>query len=812
MPKKMNVLWPLNSDPEFEWEAQKYENPIPSRQYILQALESCKGPTSVENLSSGFGLLDEGQLEAFSRRLQAMQRAGQLIQTRSGAFGLVDKMHLLKGRVQGHKDGFGFFIPDDGSEDLFLPPKQMRQVFDGDRVLARKTFVDRRGRANGGIVEILERNTQRLVGQFVLDSGIGYVVPDNKRINQDILIAPEHRFKASPGQFVVVDILVPPDHRHLPQGKIIEILGNDQTPGIEIDVALRTHGIPSGWSDDLLAEIDAMAETLDEKDLSARHDLRDLPFVTIDGEDAKDFDDAVYAEATPSGGFKLMVAIADVSHYVATGSALDQEAQRRGTSVYFPGYVVPMLPELLSNGVCSLKPHEDRLAMVCQMTLTAAGKVQRTQFFEAVILSHARLTYTQVGAYLESQEAAPFKSSLAPSAQPAGEDILKSVDELYRLYQVLRSARMKRGAIDFDTVETRILFNQQQKIADIQPTVRNEAHRLIEECMLQANVATAKLLEKAELPALFRVHREPKQEKLDQVNDFLAGLGIRLPRRKKVRPEDYQAVLNQVKDRPDAKLIQTVLLRSMQQAVYEPENHGHFGLAYTGYTHFTSPIRRYPDLVVHRAIRYLIRSRIESPQVKRLPGAKRLPKKDWLVQKNRLVELGEHCSFTERRADEATRQATDWLKCEYMADKVGDMYPGLITGVVGFGFFVELTDVYVEGLVHVSNLPSDYYHFDAVRHCLVGERSGVEFGLGEPVTIQVAKVNVEDRQIDFELLTGGRPAKLPTRTRLKTDKKNKSGQGKKGKSRNDRHKSRSKSGASKKSKRSQSKSKRSGKK
>ncbi len=762
------IRFPLDQDPELEWESQKYADPIPSRQYILQALNECKGPAQADELITAFGLQSPAQLDAFQRRLGAMQRSGQLIQTRTGAYGLVAKMDLAKGRVQGHKEGFGFFIPDDGTEDMFLSPKQMRCVFDGDRVLARAIFRDKRGRQNGAVIEILERNTTSIVGRYCFENGLGFVVPDNKRISQEIMIAPDNIGKAKPGQYVVVAIIVPPDYRHQAQGKIVDVLGVDHTPGIEMQVALHTHSIPHIWPEAVELEARSLPTSLELADFPDRVDLTGKAFVTIDGEDAKDFDDAVYAEKTAGGGWDLWVAIADVSHYVVKDSSLDQEARLRSTSVYFPNCVIPMLPEALSNHLCSLRPNENRLALVCKMSVTRKGSVSSFVFMEAMIRSQARLTYTCVSDWLTQQK--PFTERIEGDFDA----VMNNVGTLHALFKVLLTKRQARGAIDFDTTETQIVFNDHGKIEAIYPRTRNDAHRLIEECMLLANTCTAECLLAHELPALYRVHGQPKEEKLEQVNEFLSSLGLKLPVRKKVQPKDYQKILGEVKGRPDFHLIQTVLLRSMQQARYVEENAGHFGLAYEAYTHFTSPIRRYPDLVVHRALRYLIRSRLPSEQVVRVPKAARVLKKNWLeISAPKLSELGEHCSFAERRADEATRQATDWLKCEYMQDKVGLRFTGVIAGVVHFGLFVELDSVYVEGLVHVSSLASDYYTFDAARHCLLGERTRQEYRLGDAVSVVVAKVDLEARQMDFILDEVHPP--LPPRSAKKTaTKKHKS--------------------------------------
>ena len=742
-------------DPEAAREAEKYENPIPSRELILQHLADRGSPANREQLLEEFGLTTEEQIEALRRRLRAMERDGQLIYTRRGTYAPVDKLDLVLGRISGHRDGFGFLIPDDGSDDLFLSPAQMRLVFDGDRALARVSGLDRRGRREGGIVEVISRAHESIVGRYYEESGIGFVVADNPKIQQEVLVTPGRNAGAKQGQFVEVKITHWPTPRFQPQGDVIEVVGNYMAPGMEIDVALRSYDIPHVWPEAVIKEAHKLKPEVEEKDKEKRVDLRHLPFVTIDGEDARDFDDAVYCEKNGSnwrlfsGGWKLYVAIADVSHYVKVDSALDAEAQVRGNSVYFPERVIPMLPEELSNGLCSLNPHVDRLAMVCEISISKTGKMTDYQFYEAVIHSHARLTYNKVSAMLEQP-----KTSEGKALRSEYKGVLPHLNQLYSLYQVLLAARHERGAIDFETQETRIIFGSGRKIAEIRPTQRNDAHKLIEECMLAANVATAAFMQKHEIPALYRVHDGPPLERVEKLKAFLAELGLSLHRGKSKdgpTPKDYQALLESIRERPDYHLIQTVMLRSLSQAVYSADNQGHFGLNYDAYAHFTSPIRRYPDLLIHRAIRSVIRSKRETPHVQRA-GAASMPKaRIYPYDEAALEQLGEQCSMSERRADEATRDVVNWLKCEFMKDRVGETFPGVITAVTGFGLFVELTDIYVEGLVHVTALPGDYYHFDPVHHRLAGERSGRSFRLGDSVEVKVMRVDLDERKIDFEI-------------------------------------------------------------
>jgi len=730
------------ADPHAAREAARYENPIPSREVILELLADAEQPLEHEVIASRLELTDLDQIDALQKRLRAMERDGQLMVNRRGAYGLVDKLNLIHCRVQGHRDGYGFAMPVGEGEDIYLNARQMHFVFDGDDVLVQVTGEDRRGRLEGKVVEVLARKHKTVVGRYQEESGIGYVIPDSGRLTQQILIPPKEKGKARSGQIVTVEITQYPTRQLGAKGRIAEVLGDHLDPGMEIDVAIRSHGIPWEWPDPVLDEASRLETEPLDVDKQHRVDLRKLPFVTIDGEDAKDFDDAVYCEEGKGGNWRLWVAIADVSHYVKPGSALDEEAALRGNSVYFPERVVPMLPEALSNGLCSLKPAVDRLSMVCEMELSAAGVLAKYRFYEAVIHSHARLTYTQVGEVLEQGSHPAVDKRRVPDLQ-----------RLHKLYRVLRAARDKRGAIDFDTVETRIIFDVNRKIESIVPVVRNDAHKLIEECMLCANVATARFYDANQLPILFRVHEGPTEEKLEGLRKFLGELGLDLGGGAKPTPLHYQHLLQQIEGREDAQVIQTMLLRSLSQAVYQPENKGHFGLHYEAYAHFTSPIRRYPDLLVHRGIRHLIRSSAKAKGVLRIDGAGSIPAKQiFPYDMHAMVVHGEHCSMTERRADEATREVDAWLKCEYLQDHVGDEFDGVISAVTSFGLFVELHDLYIEGLVHVTALPGDYYNFDKARQRLIGERSGRSFELGGSVRVQVARVDLDDRKIDLELI------------------------------------------------------------
>ncbi len=713
-------------DPYFEREASKYENPIPSRELILKLIKEAGKPLRRQQIAQHFGLESDEDLEALRRRLRAMERDGQLIFNRRQKYCLVNSRDLIAGRVLAHPDGFGFLKPDDGSDDLFLSPREMRSLMHHDRVVVRVAGIDRRGRREASLVDVLERNTRQVVGRLLKEHGVTYVVPDNKKIPQEVLIPKEHLNGAKKGQIVVAEILEQPTQRRQPVGKIVEILGQHMAPGMEIEVAIRNYELPHEWPEEVQEEISHLGPEVPEEAKQGRTDIRQLPLVTIDGEDARDFDDAVYCQKTPKG-WKLLVAIADVSHYVNIQTALDEEAKKRSTSVYFPEQVIPMLPEILSNGLCSLNPDVDRLCMVCEMLINTEGKVIRSRFFEGVMRSHARLTYTQVAKMLVEDNKKLRKKYAA---------ILPDLEQLYDLYKVLRKAREKRGAMDFDTQETQIVFGKNRKIEKIVPVERNDAHKLIEEFMITANTTAARYLNRKKIPRLLRIHEPPTLEKVQALRKFLGELGLSLGGGDNPTPLDYMNLLASVKGRDDAHLIQTVLLRSMSQAVYSPENKGHFGLALDTYTHFTSPIRRFPDLLTHRAIRHCLKGKKPETFFYGFPD---------------MVVLGEHCSANERRADEATRDVVDWLKCEYMMDKVGETFTGLITAVTGFGFFVELKDIYVEGLVHISTLPQDYFHFDAGSHQLIGERSGIRYRLGDTVQVQVVRVDLDEKKIDFEL-------------------------------------------------------------
>lgn len=732
----------MKTDPHKKREAEKYENPIPSREFILDRLAEIGRPASAKHLASTLDLESGEQRDALGKRLGAMVRDGQLVVDRRNVYAIASKLDLIKGRVSAHPDGYGFLIVEDG-EDIFFTFRQMRQVIHGDVVMARIRSKNRRGKTEGEIVEVVERNTQQLVGRYYIENDIKLLEPLNNRINHEVIIQSQDVEGYEPGQIVVAEITQQPGPRGVVMATIVEVLGDRLTPGIEVEIALRNNDIPSEWSNDVLEVVDRIPSRVSDADKKNRFDLTELPFVTIDGEDARDFDDAVYCEPNESGGWRLYVAIADVAHYVGTGSMLDDAARERATSVYFPQYVVPMLPEKLSNGLCSLNPKVERLVMVCEMTISSSGIVTDYQFYEGVIYSHARLTYTDVAKAIHGDDAEPARVALG--------ELVENIDELNSLYEVLVRQRQKRGAIEFDSPELQFQFSPEGRVQSITPRSRNKAHRIIEECMLCANVCAARLVEHQKRPGLFRVHEPPTREKLEALEEFLQRFGIRFKAGDDVHPSDYQQIVKQLQSRKNGQVLQMALLRSMNQAVYQVENQGHFGLGYDQYTHFTSPIRRYPDLLTHRLIKAEIYSADDDKRTLRL-GRKR--KTDFYpYDMAQAIELGEITSFAERRADSAVYEVLEYLKCDYISDRVGDSFPGVITGVAKFGLFVELDDIYVEGLIHVSTLVGDYYRFDQGTQVLAGERSGNEYGMGDVVEAQIVRVNVDERKVDFELVS-----------------------------------------------------------
>ena len=733
-------------DPNYAKELAKYDNPIPSREFILQIIRTHNAPMTKEEIFVALGITDETRQEAMRRRLRAMENDGQLVFTKRKCYALPEKLDLLKGMVIGHREGFGFLQVEGKKDDFFIPNVQMQKVMHGDYVLAQPNGFDRKGRPEVRIVRVLEANKKQIVGRFFIEQGIGYVMPDDSRITRDILIPDNARLGARMGQVVVVELHPRTAPFFQPIGKITEVLGDNMAKGMEVEIAIRKHDIPHSFPSAVEKQLKKWAEDVPEEAKRGRVDLRNLPLVTIDGEDARDFDDAVFCQKQGKG-WKLWVAIADVSYYVRPKSALDTEAYNRGNSVYFPNRVVPMLPEKLSNGLCSLNPQVDRLCMVCEITLSAKGKMTDYRFYEAVMNSHARLTYNKVAKILEKDTALCERyASLVPHLQ-----------DLHDMYQALVKARRQRGAIEFETIESKFIFNALGRIERIEPVVRNDAHKIIEECMILANIASANFMAKHQEPALYRIHAVPSEEKLTAFRSFLAECGLSLSGGNKPTPTDYAQLLEQIKPRPDYELIQTMLLRSMSQAVYSADNIGHFGLALEEYAHFTSPIRRYPDLTLHRGIKYLLAKQKGSKRKTTDTGG-------YHYQLEEMDVFGAHCSSTERRADDATREVADWLKCEYMQDHVGEEFDGVISSVTGFGFFVRLNDLFIDGLVHISGLANDYYLFDMPKQRLIGENSGMIFRLGDAVKVRVEAVSLEQKQIDFSLISSERKPKRSGKT------------------------------------------------
>lgn len=718
----------MSDDPHFQREKAKYDNPVASREFLLQVLKEHGEPMSFLEICARVEAYDEDSRIGIQRRLRAMEREGQIQFNKQKRYAVQQQDLLIQGRIIGHRDGFGFLRPNDGSKDLYVSAGQMQTLLHDDIVEARESGTDRKGRREAYVNQVITPRPEPIVGRYFTEQGFGVVIPDDSRINHEIVIPPEHAHGARQGHVVVVEITQRPRRRVNAVGKIIEVLGEHMAPGMEIEMALRTFDIPHQWPKGVLKQVEKYGESVPDEAKEGRIDLRQLPLVTIDGEDARDFDDAVFCEPLDGGGWQLWVAIADVSYYVRPGTALDTEAQNRGNSVYFPDQVIPMLPEVLSNGLCSLNPQVDRLCMVCEMTISAAGKLEEYQFYEAVMNSHARLTYTKVWQILQGDKALHERYA----------EFVPHLRHLHDLYRSLSKARKQRGAIEFETQESKFVFNAQRKIEDIVPLVRNDAHKLIEECMIMANVSAAQFIEKHQASALFRVHDKPDADRLTSFTAYLAEIGVPHRITEDAKPSDFTDVVNKTSQRPDQELIQTMLLRSMKQAIYDGDNIGHFGLALEAYAHFTSPIRRYPDLVVHRALKSLVRKH-----------KKMKTSGDKSYTPEEIEQLGEQCSTTERRADDATRDVADWLKCEFMLDHVGESFEGVVSSVTNFGLFIRLTDYHIDGLVHITSLDDDYYRYDDVKQCLVGEQGHNQFRLGDQVTVKVASVNLDERKIDL---------------------------------------------------------------
>ncbi len=741
---------------------EKYSNPIPNRDAIIKLIANRNKKTTRGHLAKALNLYDDQQKEGLRRRLNAMIRDEQIYYDHSYGYGVYSQQNLIKGQVKGHSKGFGFLTCDKTQENLFLSKRQMLKTFDGDMVAVVAGELDRQGRREGFIVNVIEHNTKALVGCLMAKGHEYFLLPENSRISNEIRIAKDQCMDAKEGQYVVVKITQYPNHRNTACGQVIEILGDSMAPGMETDVAIRNHSIPYLWPKKVLQSANRMGAKVSQADKLGRTDLTNTPFVTIDGEDARDFDDAVYCRKKPLGGWQLSVAIADVSHYVLPDTPLDKEAQKRGTSVYFPQRVVPMLPETLSNGLCSLNPNVERLAMVCEMSINRCGKMTSCHFSQAVIRSHARLTYDEVATMLTDAEAGNAAQTDATTQA--------NINELHQLYGVLRKARTVRGAVDFETPETRYQFNEQSKIGQILPQQRTDAHRIIEECMLCANVAAAQFLQKHRLPALYRIHQGPQLKKLTELRAFLAEKGLSLAGGSAPKPRHYDRLLGNISTRPDAKAIELMLLKSLGQAQYDSDNQGHFGLACPAYAHFTSPIRRYPDLLVHRAIRAQLNRQNQPNRLKRFiqsfssitnnsvataeTPAYQIKAEASQIESQNLQNMAEHCSAVSRRADKASSDVENWLECEYMSDSVGKAFVGSISGVSNFGVFIALADTQIECLVHKSTLDKTRYALDVVKHMITDKKKSTHFSLGDSVRIRIKQINMAQRKIECEWLCG----------------------------------------------------------
>jgi len=707
--------------------ASTYKHPIPSMPELIEALEAAGAPQKLDQVAKRVGVKGQKNVTALKKRLSAMVKAGRILYNRRSEYCLVSKIDGLAGTVSAHPDGFGFLIPEDGSEDLFIPFHEMRQLLDGDRIVARVAGTSRQGKRKGSVVEILERGKEFVVGRFHREHGVSFVVEQNARSPHSYIVPNHQRNGAQPGQMVKLEIIDYPTKHREPYGKILEVLGEPSDAGMVTTLAIEAFEIPSRFPQGVIKKADGWGDAVKDSDKADRVDIRNLPLVTIDGADARDFDDAVYAEKTEQG-WRLIVAIADVSHYVTVQDVIDKEAIKRGTSVYFADRVVPMLPESLSNGLCSLNPDVDRLCMVCDMQVTSAGKVKESTFYKGVLRSHARLTYSQVNAAVQDKDADALKI--------VGER-LPQLETLYELYAAFSKQRGKRGALELEIPEVRIFMGEDGHIDKIAPLHRNDAHKLIEECMIAANVEAGRFLHKNKMPALYRVHEGPSEDRFEELRVMLQELGIKVAAETVTKPAELNRILRELSERPDFGVMATAVLRTMSRAVYQPQKVGHFGLALDTYAHFTSPIRRYPDLLVHRGIQHIIE------------GGK--PAK-FYYDVEAMEALGRSTSACEKRADDATRDVEARYKCLYIEEHVGDTFKGVITGVTHFGIFVTLEDLFVEGLVHVTGLSNDYYHLEHGGLQLKGERTGRTFGLGDEVDVKVARVDVDDAKIDLSLV------------------------------------------------------------
>ncbi len=675
----------------------------------------------MRDISKSLGLEKKKLSSALGMRLKAMVRDGQLIQNKKLKYEIDRYSELVSGSVLAHRDGYAFVRPESGGADIYLGQKEARCVFHGDTVLVKLIGKDKKSRPSGKLVEVLERGATEFIGEYFEEKSVAYVKAKDRRISQKIVLKQKLADVVN-GALVNVVIVTQPTRVSGPIGEVNEVLGDALSPSGEVDLVIRKHQLPYKWSKPVVTEVTKIARHIEETEFATRRDLRDLAFVTIDGADAQDFDDAVFVQSA-AGNKKLYVAIADVSHYVLPDSFIDNEARDRGTSVYFPDRVVPMLPEELSNGICSLVPNEDRLVLVCEMVVTPAGKIISSEFYSGIICSHARLIYEDVQDWLDGDEHALGTTSLAAKNNLLG---------LYQVFDSFKKAKDRRGALEIGTVEPKFTLNSRGEIENIEASVRVDAHKIIEECMIAANTVAANFLLEKNSNSLFRVHELPGEEKVQALTAFLKLMGINLGVTEKLESRHYASVLKVAKDRKERRVIETMVLRSLKLAAYSEKNSGHFGLGLDSYTHFTSPIRRYPDLMVHRAIK---------------SGGATQDKKD-------VEELALQCSNFERRAELASRDVIAYLKCQYMRDKIGEEFSGLVTATTDFGLFVELADIFIEGLVHVTSLPSDYYIYSEGAHSLRGRKSGAIFSLGQLLKVVVSGVSVDERKIDLVISSG----------------------------------------------------------
>ncbi|TDR31060.1 ribonuclease R [Hydromonas duriensis] len=753
---------------------------LPSRSTIFNVIHAhavlYKKPLNTIQLAQELDV-SPTQVSALQEVLDQMSLAGDIKMMPKGSYAPLSDQALVSGILQTHKDGYGF-VSNDSGEDVFLPERQMHGAWHGDTVTVRITGTARNGKREGEVVEVVHRKSSQVVGRLLSENGVWLVSPDDVRLRSDILVSADDLMGALVNQIVVVTLKNYGDGFSMPTGQVVEVLGNSDDAGMEIEIAVRKFDVPHVFSTATDNQVAKLADSVSPDEYKGRIDLRDVPLVTIDGEDARDFDDAVYCEPILEGkktvGYRLLVAIADVSHYVKDKTPLNEDALTRATSVYFPRRVVPMLPEKLSNGLCSLNPHVERLCMVCDMVVDLAGDITAYQFYEAVMHSAARLTYNQVWQYLD--EGTGVLAEQFP-------ELCTHISDLYSLFKLFLDARTKRGAMEFETVETYIVADEKGKITQILPRTRNDAHRLIEECMLAANVCAAEFISTCERTCLYRVHEGPTPEKLEALRRSLKAAGLSLQGGEKPQPKDYANVMQQVHGRPDASVLQTLMLRSMQQAIYTPDNLGHFGLAFSAYTHFTSPIRRYPDLLVHRTIKAILNNQHYMPMTDKVSLLEDNRKKRDVVKtdeknantsKNDNIHhlwssLGEHTSMCERRADEASRDVTAWLKCEYMKQFIGETLSGHVSSVTNFGAFVTLDDMYVDGLIHISELGQDYFEFDEVSHSLIGRASGTRYRLQDTVKVKIAAVDSDTRRVDFLLDTSAHQNNSRKRTQSKNN-------------------------------------------